>query len=76
MNAINVKFKKLHKIVYAKTADGVSAMWQRSYLDYRVDEWLNQNCKSPYYQSPGYLTEKFIEFEDEKEAMWFALRFV
>ena len=69
-----IKFKQLYKIKYAETVDGVQAQWQISYKDYIVNQWLKENCKSPYYHSPGYLTEKFIEFEDEKEAMMFALR--
>lgn len=66
---------KLHKVVYAKTIDGVLAAYQRSYLDHLVDEWLEENCDYPYYHSPGYLEEKFIEFEDGKEAFMFGLRF-
>lgn len=73
---MTIKFKRLYKIKYAETVDGVQAQWQISYKDYKVDEWLKANCKNPYYHSPGYLTEKFIEFEDEKEAMLFALRWV
>jgi hypothetical protein len=69
-----LKFPVLHKIVYARTADGVLAAYQRSYKDHLVDEWLKEYCKSPYYHSPGYLTEKFIQFEDDKEAVMFALR--
>lgn len=72
---MTTKFNKFYKVVYAKTQDGVPAMWQISYLDYKVNEWLKENCKHPYYHGPGYLTEKFVEFEDEKEAMWFSLRF-
>ena len=71
---MTIKFKQLYKIKYADTVDGVQAQWQVSYKDYVVNEWLKTNCKSPYYHSPGYLTEKFIEFEDDKEAMMFALR--
>lgn len=71
---MNIKFKKLYKIKYAETVGGVLAAYQRSYQDYLVDEWLAENCKSSYYHSPGYLTEKFIEFEDDKEAVMFALR--
>lgn len=73
---LNVKVPKLYKVVYANTIDGVQAQWQISYKDYIVNKWLEENCKYPYYHSPGYLTEKFIEFTDEKEAMWFSLRFV
>lgn len=69
-----IKFPKLHRVVYAETAGGVLAAYQRSYKDHLVDAWLEANCKKPYYHSPGYLTEKFIEFEDDAEAVMFALR--
>lgn len=72
--AMTVTFKKLHKVKYAETVDGVLAAYQRSYKDHLVNEWLEANCKNPYYHSPGYLTEKFIEFEDDQEAVMFALR--
>ncbi len=71
---LNVKLPKLHRVVYAKTVDEVQAQYQHSYKDHLVDAWLEENCKFAYYHSPGYLKEKFIEFEDSKEAMWFALR--
>lgn len=64
-----------YKVVYAKTVDGVQAQWQISYKDYVVNEWLKKHCKKHYYHSPGYLTEKFIEFECSKDAMMFSLRF-
>lgn len=70
----NVRVPKLHKVTYAKTVDDVAAMYQRSYKDYLVDEWLEANCRSPYYHSPGYLIEKFVQFEDDREAVMFALR--
>lgn len=69
-----IKFPKLHRVVYGKTMDGVLAQWQVSYKDYKVNEWLKEYCCSPYYHSPGYLTEKFIEFEDSKDATMFALK--
>ena len=72
----DIKIPVLHKIKYANTVDDVEAQYQRSYLDHLVDEWLRANCKSPYYHSPGYLKEKFIQFEDDKEAMLFALRWL
>ncbi len=64
----------LHKIVYAQTVDEVQAIYQRSYKDHLVTEWLKANCRHPYYTSPGYLREKFIEFECDEEAVLFALR--
>lgn len=69
-----VKFPVLHKVTYARTTDGVLAAYQRSYKDHLVDEWLKENCKHPYYRSPGYLEEKFIQFEDDAEAVIFALK--
>lgn len=64
----------LHKVTYAKTVDNVSAVYQRSYKDHLVDEWLEVNCKHPYYHSPGWRTEKFIEFECDQDAVLFALK--
>jgi len=69
----DVRIPVLHKVVYAKTTDGVKAQWQISYKDYIVNEWLTENCKHPYYHSPGYLEEKFIEFECNEDAALFAL---
>jgi hypothetical protein len=48
-------------------------MYQRSYKDYLVDQWLKDNCRGNYYHSPGYMKEKFIQFEDDHEAVMFAL---
>lgn len=70
----DLKFPVLHRVVYAHTVDNVQAMFQRSYKDHLVDTWLKENCKHPYYHSPGYMYEKFIEFEDDEEAVLFALR--
>ncbi len=64
----------LYQIVYAKTENGVQARYQRSYKDWLVDQWLEQNCRGRYYHSPGWRTEKFIEFEDSKDAVLFAMR--
>ena len=70
-----VKFPVLHRVVYAYTVDQVAALYQRSFLDHKVDAWLKANCCHPYYHSPGYLKEKFIEFEDDVEAVMFALKY-
>jgi hypothetical protein len=69
-----IKFPVLHTVVYAYTADDVQARYQRSYKDHLVDTWLKANCKASYYHSPGYLKEKFIQFEDDEDAVFFALR--
>ena len=74
LSEFNGKLPKLHKVAYAKTVDNAMAMYQISYKDHLVDAWLKENCRKPYYHSPGYLTEKFIEFECDKDALLFALR--
>ena len=70
----DLKFPVLHCVVYAHAVDGTPATYQRSYKDHLVDEWLKENCRSPYYHSPLYLRERFIQFEDDEEAVLFALR--
>ena len=69
-----LRVPKLHRVVYAQTEGQVLAQWQVSYLDYKVNEWLKYNTRHPYYHSPGYLYEKFIEFECDEDAVLFALR--
>ena len=68
------KVPVLHRVVYAHTEDDVMAMYQISYKDHLVNAWLEENCKHTYYHSPGYLYEKFIEFECDEEAVLFALK--
>lgn len=69
----DVKIPVLHRVKYANTVDGVQAQYQRSYKDRLVDAWLKEYCQRPYYHSPGYLREKFIEFECDEDAAMFAL---
>jgi len=70
-----IKFPKLHKVVYDQRSDEqVLAGYQRSYKDHLVDTWLETNCKHPYYHSPGYQREKYIQFECDEEAFMFALQ--
>ena len=69
-----VQVPVLHSVDYAHTLDDVPAQWQVSYKDYCVNEWLKANCTHPYYHSPGYMKEKFIEFECDEDAVLFALR--
>lgn len=69
-----IQIPVLHRVKYAETVDHVDAFYQRSYLDHKVDAWLVANCRAPYYHSPGHLREKFIEFEDDTEAVAFALK--
>jgi hypothetical protein len=72
-NFPGINFPVLHRVVYAETVDNVLAQYQRSYKDVLVDEWCRSNCRHPYYQQYT-LDKKFIEFECDKDAMMFALR--
>ena len=74
IGSLILKMPNLHRVKYADTVDQVQAGYQRSYKDHLVNEWLKENCRHPYYRSPGYLFEKFIEFECDEEAVMFALR--
>ncbi len=70
-----VNFPVLHRVVYdQRIHEAIPSIYQRSYLDHLVNSWLEENCQHPYYHSPGYLKEKFIEFECDEEAVLFALR--
>jgi hypothetical protein len=60
-----VKFPVLHKVCY--TDNGEAG------LIYTIDQWCKENCNGRYYNSPGW-THSFIEFEDDEDAVLFALR--
>ena len=53
----------LHKVKYHINAE-----------DYQLNTWLKENCKGYYYHSPGWMKEKFIQFEDDHDAVMFALK--
>ena len=73
-NSIGLTVPVLHRVVYDRIVDVGLACYQRSYKDYLVDEWLKKNCRYPYYHSPGWDPVKSIQFECDKEATLFALR--
>ena len=65
----------LHRVVYHKLEPYELSAHIRSLLDYNVDRWLEQHCQGRYYHNPGWTQEKFIEFEDSRDAVCFALRY-
>lgn len=70
-----IKFPRLHRVTYDRRLDeSIPAGYQRSLKDHHVDTWLGAHCRHPYYRSPGYIREKFIEFECDEDAVLFALR--
>ena len=64
----------LHTVVYHRLEAGQMAGHIRSLLDHNVDRWLEEHCQGRYYHNPGWTDIKFIQFEDPKDAMLFALR--
>lgn len=57
------KMPFLHKVPYNQE------------VNYReIEGWLKENCKDSYYPSPGWHKTPMIEFEDDEDAMMFALR--
>lgn len=39
-----------------------------------VRDWLRSNCQEPFYISPGW-AGSFVEFEDDRDAAYFTLRY-
>ena len=67
----------LHKVVYGiREPFNPNGLWftNRHPQQPEIDAWVKENCKNPYYHSPGWTDEYFIQFEDDEEAMMFALR--
>lgn len=69
----NIQTPVLHRVVYAHTTDGVAARYQNSYRDWQVRLWCQANCRAGFYMHPGWTQEKFVQFEDDQDATWFAL---
>jgi hypothetical protein len=71
-----VKIPVLHKVVYSNTVDNLPAYTQTSYKDFLVKKWCKENCKHKFYiNTSNHTTEKFVEFEDDREAFLFKLKF-
>lgn len=68
----SIKIPKLHRVHYGTSVDGIYAKYQKSLRDYQIDSWLKENCRAPYYHST-YHFDKFIQFEDDEDAVMFAL---
>lgn len=61
-----VKLPVLHKVHYTDTGEPG--------MIFRLDQWCAENCKGRRYHSPGWTDSNFVEFEDDEDAMLFALR--
>ena len=60
----NVKVPKLHRVSY-----------NPKYNWGEVQYWCKENCRSPAYTAPSWTGKQFVEFEDDEDAVVFALRF-
>lgn len=65
----------LHKIVYGYSGTP-EARHEWSLKDHNIREWCKTNCRAEFYMHPGWTNEKFVQFKDDADAMWFALRWV
>lgn len=41
---------------------------------YDIRSWCKDNCRAPFYFAPGWQPESFVEFEDDRDAVLFALK--
>ena len=75
----STKVPILHKVYYGKPAQELwssKGNFAHAYPKHNpaVIEWCEANCRAAWYQSPGYVKQCFIEFEDDEDAVMFALR--
>jgi hypothetical protein len=68
-----IKTPVLHRVNYTDDTD-LTDWYLYTDKDLLINEWLKENCQGNYYHSPDYLPEKFIQFEDDHDALLFALR--
>ena len=60
-----VKFPVLHRVDYSKSEDPKHF--------FIIHNWCESNCKAQFYHGPHWSGD-FIEFEDDEDAIMFALR--
>ena len=69
----DVKVPQLHRVTY-----GYSASFRDRYewnlKDRTIRAWCDEYCYAPFYFHAGYTNEKFVQFEDDQDAVLFALR--
>ena len=68
-----VKVPRLHRVTYGYSA----SFWDRyewNLKDRTIRAWCDEHCYAPFYFHAGYTNEKFVQFEDDQDAVLFALR--
>lgn len=70
----STKVPILHKVYYGETSADLPFTMHYPIHDPAVIKWCEENCRAAWYSSPGYVKQCFIEFEDDEDAVMFALR--
>lgn len=68
----NMSVPKLHKVVYGKRDISGPLVYEYAEAS-NIREWCKHHCKEPFYMSPGWMEEVFVQFEDDEDAVLFAL---
>ena len=45
-----------------------------AYTHGEIYYWLKENCRAPFYTGPSWTDTRFVEFEDDRDATAFAMR--
>ena len=67
-----VKVPRLHRVTYGYGTFREKYEWNLK--DRNIRAWCDEHCYAPFYFHAGYTNEKFVQFEDDKDAMLFALK--
>ena len=59
-----LKVPKLHDVTYNK-----------QYTDGEIYRWCRENTRAPFYTAPSWMGRRFVQFEDDSDAIAFALKF-
>lgn len=63
-DAPTLKVPKLHDVYYnARFTDG------------EVYRWCRDNTRAPFYTAPSWIGKRLVQFEDDSDAIMFALKF-
>jgi hypothetical protein len=70
---ITYVWKNTYRTSVPKLVKVIIPMKNRIYGNGEIRDWLEDNCQQPYYVIPSWKANG-IEFEDEQDAVLFALR--
>lgn len=62
--APTLKVPRLHEVNYNK-----------KFNSGEVYRWCKESCKAPFYTAPSWTGKNLVQFEDDEDAIVFALRF-